>query len=153
MGYRQVKVFAAGYPAWKKAYGAGPARAAAKKAAPVKQGALKPGKEEGSLDHQAFRDLVKAGAASILLIDVRDSEEYAKASLPGSVNIPTEELEKKLPGMKVDRPIVFVCSTGARSGEAYYMVQDLRPDLKEVYYMDGEITYDDQGGYTLKPAK
>lgn len=153
-GYTKVMVFAAGYPAWKEKFGGGTTVAAAPaKAAPAAKHKLKPGKEEGSIDHQVFLDLVKAGAKDIMLIDVRDANEYAKGSLPGSVNIPTDQLEKKLPQMKVDKPIVFVCSTGARSGEAYYMVLDLRPDVKEVYYVDGELSYDGKGGYSLKPAK
>lgn len=147
-------VFAAGYPAWQKKYG-GPVAAAPKAAKPAPASKLKykAGKEEGSMDHQVFLGLVKAGAKDIMLIDVRDAEEYGKGNFTGSMNIPTEELEKKLPQMKETKPIVFVCSTGARSGEAYYMVQDMRPDLKEVYYVDGEITFDDKKGFSLKPAQ
>ena len=68
-------------------------------------------------------------------------------------NIPTEELEKKLPSMKTDKPIIYVCGTGARSGEAYYMTMDKRPDIVEVYYVDGEMSWDKDGGYKLDPPK
>ena len=33
------------------------------------------------------------------------------------------------------------------------MVKDKRPDLKEVYFVDGEFTFDGKGGFTLKPPK
>jgi len=69
------------------------------------------------------------------------------------VNIPTDELEKKIKTLSDKKPIVFVCSTGARSGEAYYMLQDLRPDLKKVYYLDAEIQYNANGAYTIKKPK
>jgi hypothetical protein len=45
---------------------------------------------------------------------------------------------------------VFVCNTGAKSGEAYYMLQDLRTDLKKVYFLDAEVTYKKDGSYTIK---
>jgi len=66
------------------------------------------------------------------------------------VNIPTDELEKKVKTLSDTKPIVFACNTGAKSGEAYYMLQDLRPDLKKVYYLDAECTYKKDGSYTIK---
>lgn len=156
MGYSNVKVFPEGYPGWKKAYGAGVGAAAApapkKKAAAAPQMMFKSGGEEGSIDYAVFKDLVATKADSVMLIDVRDAGEYKAGHIKGAVNIPSDELEKKLPKMKIDKPMIFVCATGARSGEAYYMVKDLRPDVKEVYYVDGELTY--KGGkFELKKPK
>jgi hypothetical protein len=48
---------------------------------------------------------------------------------------------------------VFVCNTGARSGEAYYMVQDIRPELKEVYYLEAECTYNKDGSVKITRPK
>jgi rhodanese-related sulfurtransferase len=134
-------VFAAGYPAWKKAYGAAPA------AAQVKAGA-----EEGSIDIATFEKIVKENPQSIMLIDVRDPDEYATGSFKTAVNIPTDELEKKIATLPADKPIVFVCNTGARSGEAYYMVQDIRPELKKVYYLEAETIYKGGSVKIMKPA-
>lgn len=64
--------------------------------------------------------------------------------------MPVDEVEKKVQSLPTDKPIVFVCATGARSGEAYYMVQDMRPELKKVYYLDAECTYEKDGSYTIK---
>ena len=88
---------------------------------------------------------------SILLIDVRDKDEFAKGSLKTAVNIPVDNLEDKIPGLPTDKPIVFVCGTGARSGESYYMVQDVRPELKKVYYLDGELILNKDGSFKIKP--
>ena len=44
---------------------------------------------------------------------------------------------------------VFVCSTGARSGEAYYMTKDVRPEL-EAYYVEATIDFKKDGSFTLK---
>ena len=62
-------------------------------------------------------------------------------------------LEQELQTMIVDKPIVFICSTGARSGESYYMVQDLRPSLKEVYYLDAQVTFNSDGSYEIKATE
>jgi rhodanese-related sulfurtransferase len=88
-----------------------------------------------------------------MLIDVRDPDEYAAGSFKTAVNIPTDELEKKIAMLSTEKPIVFVCNTGARSGEAYYMVQDLRPELKKVYYLEAETTYNKDGSVKIIPPK
>ncbi|MGD9043421.1 MAG: rhodanese-like domain-containing protein [Desulfobacterales bacterium] len=142
LGYTDVKVFADGYPAWVKAFGAAPAAVA-----------VKAGAEEGSIDIATFEKILKENPQSIMLIDVRDPDEYAAGSFKTAVNIPTDELEKKIATLPTDKPIVFVCNTGARSGEAYYMVQDVRPELKKVYYLEAEATYNKDGSVKIKKPK
>ena len=137
-----MKVFAAGYPAWKKAYGAAPA------AVQVKAGA-----EEGSIDIAIFEKILKENPQSIMLIDVRDADEYAAGSFKTAVNIPTDELEKKIATLPTDKPILFVCNTGARSGEAYYMVQDVRPEMKKVYYLEAETIFNKDGSVKINKPK
>ena len=148
LGYTKVKVFAAGYPAWKTAYGSS-AAAAAKPAATR----LKNGKEEGSIDTAMFTDIVKNKPESIYLIDVRDADEFANGSFKTAINMPVDTLEEKIKTLPTDKPIVFVCGTGARSGESYYMVQDLRPEMKSVYYLEGELTFSKDGSFKItEPA-
>ena len=139
LGYTDVKVFADGYPAWVKAFGAAPAAVA-----------VKAGAAEGSIDIATFEKIIKENPQSIMLIDVRDPDEYAAGSFKTAVNIPTDKLEKKIASLPADKPIVFVCNTGARSGEAFYMVQDLRPELKEVYYLEAETIYSKDGSVKIK---
>jgi len=85
-----------------------------------------------------------------MLIDVRDPDEFAKGHFKNAVNIPVDQLEAKIPQLPKGKPVVFVCSTGARSGESYYMVQDIRPELKNVYYLEAELTINKDGSYTIK---
>jgi rhodanese-related sulfurtransferase len=121
----------------------------AKKAAPK----IKGGAEEGSIDVQYFKDLVAKNPDSIYLVDVRDSDEFAKGSLKTAVNIPVEVLEQKINTLPTDKPIVFICGTGARSGESFYMLQDLKPELKNVFYIDAEMTFNKDGSFTItKPV-
>ncbi len=147
LGYKNVMVFSAGYPAWKEVAGT----AGAKKAvAPTE---VKAGKEEGSIDIEYFKKSLAENPNSFHLIDVRDPDEFAQGTLKGAINIPVDNLEKKIATLPSDKPIVFICGTGARSGESFYMVQDVRPELKSVYYVDGEMTFSKDGSYKItKPG-
>ena len=112
--------------------------------------AVKAGSEEGTIDIATFKKIIAENSGSIMLIDVRDADEFEKGTFKTAVNIPTDDLEKKVASLPADRPIVFICSTGARSGEAYYMIQDLRPELKNVYYLEAEITFKKDGTFAIK---
>lgn len=153
LGYKNLKVFAEGYPAWKKAYGAGPAMAASAAKPAAKKGSLKPGKEEGSVDLEQFKAIVAGKGPKAYIVDVRDASEVKAGAIKGSVNIPVDKLEKSLDKLPKDIPIIFVCGTGARSGEAYYMVKDQKPEMTDVYYVDGEITFNKDGSCSVKKPK
>ncbi len=142
MGYGNAKVFAAGYPAWKKAYGAAPATYQ-----------VQAGTEEGSIDVATFEKILKENPQSIYLVDVRDPDEFAVGHFQSAVSIPVDQLENKINTLPTDKPIVFVCSTGARSGESYYMLQDLKPDLKKVFYLEAEVEYRKDGSYKIKVSQ
>ncbi len=145
LGYTNVKVYAAGYPAWMAAYGAGSGKVAATE--------VKAGNEEGSIDTATFVKMVNENPDSMMLIDVRDPDEFASGHFKTAVNIPVDQLEDKIKTLPSDKPIVFVCGTGARSGESYYMVQDVRPELKNVYYLEGYLTFKDDGTFEITKEK
>ena len=80
-------------------------------------------------------------------------DEFANGHLKNASNIPVDKLEKQVKQLPSDKPIVFVCSTGARSGESYYMLQDLRPELKKVYYLEAGLEVNKDGSYKIKPTE
>ncbi len=88
-----------------------------------------------------------------MLIDVRDPDEFAKGAIKTAVNIPVDKLESQVKTLPSDKPIVFVCGTGARSGEAFYMLKDLRPELKEVFYVEAEIKFGSDGTCKITEPK
>jgi rhodanese-related sulfurtransferase len=141
LGYTDVKVFAEGYPKWVALYGEGTTALAS----------LQAGEEEGSIDIESFKEIVTQRPESVYLIDVRDPDEFAAGNLKTSQNIPVDQLEAKLPALPADKPIIYVCGTGARSGEAYYMTRDLRPEIKEVYYLESELTVNKDGSFSINP--
>ena len=137
LGYTNVKVLAEGYPAWVAAYGKGESAAVAS-AKPASATTLKSGKEEGSIDTATFVKIVKEEPQSIMLIDVRDANEFKTGSFETAINIPVDKLEDRITTLPTDKPVVFICNTGARSGESFYMVQDVRPEMKNVFYLEAE---------------
>jgi rhodanese-related sulfurtransferase len=135
-------VFSAGYPAWVKEYGAGSTSIAAKA-----------GKAEGTIEIPAFEKILKEDPNSVHIIDVRDPKEFEAGHLKTAINIPVKELQKQVKSLPEDKPIIFVCATGSRSGECFYMLQDLRKDLKKVYYVDADIAFNMDGTYKITPKR
>jgi rhodanese-related sulfurtransferase len=139
MGYTNVTVFSTGYPSWKKAYGQ------SKEAVQVAAGEV-----EGTIDLKKFQDIIANNPESILLIDVRDPDEFAAGSFKTAINIPVDQLEAKIKDLPSDKSIVYFCATGARSGEAFYMTLDVRESLKNVFYVEAEMEFQGNGKYTVK---
>ncbi len=58
---------------------------------------------------------IKAGAQ---VVDVRSVAEYQSGAYPGAVNIPVQELDRRLGELARDRPVVVYCASGMRSASA-----------------------------------
>jgi phage shock protein E len=58
---------------------------------------------------------IKAGAT---VVDVRTPGEYQSGAYPGALNIPVQELDRRLGELSPDRPIVVYCASGMRSASA-----------------------------------
>ena len=147
LGYTNVKVVPEGYPAWEKAYGAGPT-AAGGTAAP-KAPAIEAGKESGTISVASFERIYKESPGSVHLIDVREPAEMATGTFKGAINMPVSTLEKNIDKLPTDKPIIFFCGAGARSGEAHDMVKLYKPEIKTVF-LDAGIKWAKDGSYTLK---
>jgi len=53
------------------------------------------------------------------IIDVRTPGEFAEGHVPGSVNIPLDQLPQRIEEVqRMEAPIVLCCRSGARSGVA-----------------------------------
>ena len=142
-GYTNVKLFQAGYPAWKEAYGAEVAEksAATGSAAP----AVETGEEPGIITIASFNKLISGNTDNFYWYDVRDPEEVeADGTYGKAVVMAVDELEDNIDQLPTDKPIVFFCSTGARAGEAYDIVKMKRDDLK-VYFLDANVEFHKDG--------
>ena len=151
LGYTNVLTYPPGYPEWEKLHGAAPAAAGASAkggSAVAGSSSLVPGKEKGAVTVASFEKVWKENPSSILLVDVRDAKEFAAGTIKGAVNLPINDLEKKVNTLPKDKPVVFICGTGARSGEAYDMVKLLAGDVQAVF-IDAEIKFAGDGNYTM----
>ena len=95
----------------------------------------------------------------VVLVDVRSREEYAVAYIPGSINIPLDELPSRLsdvPNTTVD----LLCGSGKRSGQAAallsgrgYDVVNVAGGITEWYRGGHPVTYAPVPGDTPRPGR
>ena len=153
LGYTNVVTYPPGYPEWEKVHGAAPAPGGSAAAGATAAGAsLMPGKEKGTVTVASFEKVWKENPSSIMVVDVRDVKEFAVGTMKGAINLPINDLEKKVDTLPKNKPVVFICGTGARSGEAYDMVKLLAGDV-QAYFIDAEIKFGGDGTYTMVEKK
>ncbi|TBX69615.1 rhodanese-like domain-containing protein [Flavobacterium silvisoli] len=68
-----------------------------------------------SKDDSHLAQLIREGA---FLVDVRSPLEFSAEKVPGSVNIPLDQIRNHLDKFKNKKNIVVFCRSGARSGQA-----------------------------------
>ncbi len=118
--------------------------------APAADIAIEPDKEKGTISIASFARIMKENPSQIVVVDVRDEKEFKKGTIPGAINIPVGDIEKKLGELPKGKPLVFVCPTGARSGEAYDTVMMLGGGVT-AYFVDANITFSEGNQYSIKP--
>ena len=152
LGYTNVLTYPMGFPAWKTAYG-DMIETGSKVAGGTAHGgfAIKPGKESGTISIASFTQLLEQTPDQVMVVDVRDPAEFKAGSFKTAVNIPIDDLEKKVDALPAGKPIVFICNSGALSGEAYDMVKLLRSDL-QVYFLEAEISFKPGGEFEIAPV-
>ncbi|MFI5254796.1 MAG: rhodanese-like domain-containing protein, partial [Candidatus Limnocylindrales bacterium] len=105
-------------------------------------------REVSNDDAQALAD---RGA---LLVDVRESEEWAEGHLPGAVFVPRGYLESRIEAAAPDRerPMVVYCAGGTRSAFAAQQLQDM--GYRDVVNMVGGFqSWKAEGRPWTRPAR
>ena len=147
LGYTNVSVYAGGIPLWKKA---GMATTGGAKKAPAKAEAPKTtkmvagimlGEDEGTVDGEWFKAQLNKLPANVQIVDVRSPDEFKDGALPGAINIEAEKLKAKEFYAKLPKgkTIVFNCSAGARSMEAWMKLNDAKIDVSTIFYFDANL--------------
>ena len=68
-----------------------------------------------------YKELVSRGA---VIIDVRSPGEFRSGHLPGALNYPLDGIKGNIPALKkINKPLITVCRSGARSGMAKGILQ------------------------------
>jgi rhodanese-related sulfurtransferase len=71
-----------------------------------------------------------------VIIDVRDTSDYAKSHITGAKNIPEKTIdERKAELQKIKTPIIVACQRGERANGAAAKIKAL--GLTEVFVLDG----------------
>jgi rhodanese-related sulfurtransferase len=73
---------------------------------------------------------------SVIVLDVRPADEYAAGRLPGSINIPSSELKRRLKEVPQGHEIV-ACCRGPYCVYSYEAVEILRPKGFRARRLDG----------------
>jgi len=81
----------------------------------------RPVKRVELIDPEALAE--RLASDGIVVLDVRDDDEFAEAHIPGSVHVPYGHLIERLTELPTDRVIATVCSGGKRSGLAASLLQ------------------------------
>lgn len=63
--------------------------------------------------------------ANVKIIDVRSFMEFQSGNVPGSINIPLNEIPQHLNEWKDETcPLIFCCASGNRSGQAVHYLHE-----------------------------
>jgi rhodanese-related sulfurtransferase len=85
-------------------------------------------------------DRARASAEVPLLLDVRTTEEYEAGHIPGAVNVPVQELERRLEELRPyqDRGVITYCRSGRRAAQANEIL--LGGGFRDVLHLEGDFS-------------
>lgn len=148
LGYKNIKVYAGGYPEWSQnglpttAGGAVSAEAPKEVKRAEQVGFLKPGVDSGSVDGEWFKTVVSNLPSNVLLVDVRDPASYENGHIPGATHIYASRMKAEAFAsvLPKDKELVFYCSSGTRAIEAREFVKEVNiPNLATALYLDAKV--------------
>ena len=90
----------------------------------------------GSITPKEFGERVRGGE-DLLLVDVREPEEYELARVEGARLLPLSLFNEWAPTLDPERPTVFLCHHGIRSAQVCAYLS--RQGFEKVYNLSGGI--------------
>jgi rhodanese-related sulfurtransferase len=106
----------------------------------------------GAVNAQQANDLLQSDRA-MKIIDVRTPAEFETVHIPGSYNMPLDQLPEHQHelGRTVQDPIILVCRSGQRAEQALRLLQ--QTNLPQLHVLVGGITAWEQQGFPVKRGK
>ena len=76
--------------------------------------------------HQITNDHLekKLDENKIVILDVRETEEFSSAHIPGAVLIPLGQLAERCNELDADEEIYVICRSGGRSNQACHILTE-----------------------------
>jgi rhodanese-related sulfurtransferase len=140
-GYKGARVLPMSFDAWKTAgnpVSSGPAKTAINYVPKPKPGTVLP---------SDFKKIAASLPPDVVIIDVRDADEYAAAHVKGSKNIPLDSLSERLSEIPKDKRLVLYCDTGLRAEMGYHL---LKEKGFQVACLDSTIKIDKTGTFSIQ---
>jgi hydroxyacylglutathione hydrolase/adenylyltransferase/sulfurtransferase len=103
--------------------------------------------DDVDVDADRARELIDAGA--VQLVDVREPYEWDAGRIAGARHIELQQLPAEAGSLDRDRPVLFYCRVGSRSGMA---ADAFRRAGYDAYSLDGGLVEWDRRGHPLEPA-
>jgi rhodanese-related sulfurtransferase len=103
--------------------------------------------DDVDVDADRASELIAADA--VQLVDVRERYEWEAGRIAGARHIELERLASQAGSLDRERPVLFYCRVGARSGMA---ANAFRRAGYDAYSVDGGLTEWDRRGHPLEPA-
>ncbi len=89
-----------------------------------------------TVDVATAKQWLSSGEA--ILIDVREENEYAEKSVPGSILYPLSSFYPSEVPFEHGKKVIFICRSGARSARACFFFSQEHSDV-EAYNLEGGI--------------
>jgi rhodanese-related sulfurtransferase len=102
--------------------------------------------DDVDVDPERAKELIDG--EEVQLVDVREPHEWEAGRIAGARHIELERLASEAESLDRDRPVLFYCRLGARSGMA---ANAFRRAGYDAYSMDGGLTEWDKRGLPLEP--
>jgi len=102
--------------------------------------------DDVDVDADRAKTLIEAG--EVQLVDVREQHEWDAGRIAGARHIELERVASEAETLDRDRPLLFYCRLGARSGMA---ANAFRRAGYDAYSLDGGLTEWDRRGHPLEP--
>jgi len=91
-----------------------------------------------NLTKEEVNEMLKNNS-NIILLDVRNHQEYEEGHLKGAINIPTYDLYRNAAKILTDKETIIIayCTVGVRSENAINILRKM--GYKNLYHLDGGI--------------
>lgn len=98
-----------------------------------------------SIDSEGLSQVID----SVVLVDVREIEEWEESRIEGAVHIPLGEIPMRAPEeLNKEKDIVLYCAHGKRSMEALFILRSA--GFEKVRSLEGGISAWEMSGFTNK---
>lgn len=120
LGYSNIWVYSEGMPVWEEmGYSF------------YKSGDYEKKIETTKISPQDLKKIMDAEPDSVVVVDVRDTEEFAEGHVPGAMNLPLKSFASGSGVLDKGKKIVVYCNSGGRSYGAYKKLMKL--GYKNIY--------------------